>query len=264
MAGGLMIGGSLTAGAIGMAASWLLVMLLVDLPGSRAFTHESPAPSAGGTLDLIRRAAPLGLVMLMVTLSQNLPTYVIEYALGTEALGFYASVAYFLVAGRIVASAVSQSSSPRLARLLVRGNATGFRRLLHLNLLLGLGLGVAGVSISALFGKWLLGFVYGEAYAGYSLLLTLTMAASGVGFLAAFLGAALTAARKFRAMVAINVLSLTATGLLCCWAIPRFGLLGAPLAIGLALLLKVTVNMVVVEQLLRAVRPEPRAHGEHA
>jgi len=97
----------------------------------------------------------------------------------------------------------------------------------------------------------------------YGLLLVLTMAAAGVGFLAAFLGAALTAARKFRAMVAINVLSLATTGLLCVWAIPRFGLLGAPLAIGVALLFKVAVNTVLVEQLVRSVRPDLRARGEH-
>jgi len=263
MAGGLALGESLTAGAIGMATAWLAVLLLVDAPGSRAFLREAAPSTHGGTLDLVRRAAPLGLVMLMVTLSQNLPTYVIEYALGTESLGFYASVAYFLVAGRIVANAISQSSSPRLAQLLVRGNVSDFRRIMHLNLLLGLGLGVAGVSISALFGEWLLGFAYGEAYARYGLLLVLTMAAAGVGFLAAFLGAALTAARKFRAMVAINVLSLATTGLLCVWAIPRFGLLGAPLAIGVALLFKVAVNTVLVEQLVRSVRPDLRARGEH-
>jgi O-antigen/teichoic acid export membrane protein len=90
------------------------------------------------------------------------------------------------------------------------------------------------------------------------------MATAGLGFPAAFLGAALTAARRFRAMVAVNVFSLAATGLLCWWAIPLFGLLGAPLAIGIAFLLKVTVNMVVVEQFLRTVRPDLRAGDEHA
>jgi O-antigen/teichoic acid export membrane protein len=263
MAGGLVIGGSLTAGAIGMATAWLLVMASVDMPRSRHFVRWPGLWLGGGTFELIRQAAPLGLVMMMVAVSQNLPAYVIEYALGTEQLGFYASVAYFLIAGRIVSNAVSQSSSPRLARFLAQGDVPGFRRLLHLNLLLGLGLGVAGVLISALFGERLLDLVYGHAYARYDLLLICTMATAGLGFPAAFLGAALTAARRFRAMVAVNVLSLAATGLLCWWAIPLFGLLGAPLAIGIAFLLKVTVNMMVIEQFLQTVRPDLRAGDEH-
>ncbi len=264
MAGGLAIGGSLAAGAIGMAVAWLLVMATVDAPSSRRFVARPEFRLGGGTIDLIRRAAPLGLVMLMLAISQNIPAYMIEYALGTEQLGFYASVAYFLIAGRVVSNAVSQSSSPRLARFLVHGDVSGFRRLLHLNLLLGFGLGVAGVVISTLIGEQLLGLVYGQAYVGYGLLLICTMAAAGLGFPAVFLGAALTAARRFRAMVAVNVLSLAATGLLCWWAIPRFGLLGAPLAIGIAFLLKVTVNMVVVEQFLRTVRAETCASDERA
>jgi O-antigen/teichoic acid export membrane protein len=264
MAGGLAIGGSLTAGAIGMAACWLLVMASVDIPRSHRFAEWPELRLRGGAVDLIRRAAPLGLVMVMVAISQNLPAYVIEYAHGTEALGFYASVAYFLVGGRILANAVAQSSSPRLAHFLVRGDVSGFRRLLHLNLLLGFGLGVAGVLISTLFGEWLLGLVYGQAYARYGSLLNCIMAAAAFGFLAAFLGAALTAARQFRAMVALNTFSLAAMGLLCWWAIPRFGLLGAPLAIGVSFLLKVTVNMVVVEQFLRTVRPNASTGDERA
>jgi O-antigen/teichoic acid export membrane protein len=264
MAGGLAIGGSLEAGATGMAAAWLLVIAVVDVPGSRRFAGWPGLRLGRSTIDLIRRAAPLGLVMMMLAISQSIPTYVIEYALGTEQLGFYASVAYFLVAGRIVSNAVSQSSSPRLARFLVQRNAPAFRRLLHMNLLLGLTLGVAGVLVSILLGEQLLGLVYGQAYARYGLLLTCTMAAAGLGFMAAFLGAALTAARRFGAMVTMNLLSLVATGLLCWWAIPLFGLLGAPLAVGMAFLLKVTVNMVVVEQFLRTWCPEPCAGAEHA
>ena len=264
MAGGLEIGGSLEAGAAGVAMAWLLVLVLVDLPRGYRFVSWPELRLSRRTVDLMLRAAPLGLVMMMISVSQNLPVYVIEYALGTEQLGFYASVAYFLVAGRIVANAVSQSSSPRLAHFLARADATGFRGLLRQNLLVGLGLGVAGVLASAVFGAQLLGVVYGQSYAAYGGLLTWTSAAAGLGFLSAFLGAALTAARRFRAMVAVNVLSLVATGLICWWAIPRFGLVGAPLAVGAAFLVKVAVNAVVVERFLRSLHPEQGASEESA
>jgi O-antigen/teichoic acid export membrane protein len=264
MAGGLVIGGSLAAGAAGMAFGWLLVAATVDAPRSRRFAARPELRLGSEAFNLIRRAAPLGLVMVMLAISQNIPAYVIEYSHGTEQLGFYASVAYFLIGGRIISSAVSQSSSPRLAHFLAQGDASGFRRLLHLNLLLGFGLGLAGVAISALIGEQLLGLVYGQAYAEYKVLLICTMAAAGLGFPAAFVGAALTAARKFRAMVAVNALSLAVTASLCWWAIPRFGLLGAPLAVGIVFLLKVTLNMVVIEQFLKTVRMEPRTPNERA
>jgi O-antigen/teichoic acid export membrane protein len=243
--------GSTARAATSLAAAWLAVLLVHDLPRARRFVGALSLDLARESFALARRAAPLGLVMAMLALSHNLPIYAIQRRLGAEALGFYAAVAYFFLAGRMLVDAVSQSMSPALAVCVLRGDGAGFRRLLMRGLALGLGIGVAGVLVAHGLGGWLLRLVYGPPFQEYQILFVASMAAAALGFEASFLGVALTASRRLRALVVSNVVALAVMGVACAVAIPRLGLLGAPAAIALATGIKILANAVVLRDVLR-------------
>jgi O-antigen/teichoic acid export membrane protein len=247
----LAAGLSVASAAWALAAIWLAVLLTHDLPRARRFTRAFRPEIARKSLILARMAAPLGLVMVMLSLSYGLPIYTIQHLLGPEALGFYAAIAYFVVAGRMIVDAVSQSMSPALAVCAQRGDAAGFRRLLGRSLAMGLAIGIAGVIGAQAVGGWLLRLLYGPPFEEYHGLLVASMAAAAIGFEVSFLGVALTASRRLRALVGSNVVALLVTGLVCLLAIPRLGLLGAPLAIALASASKLLWNAVVVHDVLR-------------
>src|SRR5690606_15019377 len=96
------------------------------------------------SIELTSIAFPLGLVMLLLSLNTNLPRYFIQHEYGERALGFYSAIAYLMIAGTIVVSALGQSASPRLARQYAEGNLSAYKRLLSKLILVGIGLGVAG------------------------------------------------------------------------------------------------------------------------
>ena len=99
-------------------------MLLYDLPrsGFPPIARRSAAP-------VIRAALPLGIVLMLTSLTANLPRYSIERHLGTRELGLFAAVASFVTVGTTIANALGQSATTRLARLFEQGEFRAFRRL---------------------------------------------------------------------------------------------------------------------------------------
>lgn len=176
-------------------------------------------------------AAPLGIVMMFNSLNTNIPRYLLERSFGERELGIFAAMAYLMVAGTTVISALGQSASPRLAKQFAGQDIIGFRRLLFKLIFIGIVCGLLGVLVVFLGGKEILTHLYGSEYGEYADVLILIMIASGLSYVSSFLGVALTAARHFKIQIPITILSfvviLTASWVL----VPESGMKGA--AIGL-------------------------------
>ena len=160
---------------------------------------------------------PLGVVMVLVNLNTNIPRYFVEHYLGEAALGYFAAMAYMMVAGYTVMGALGQSASPRLAKYHV-SNPRGYRRLLGRMLLLAIGVGATGVLVAALWGRPLLTLVYRRDYAQHADVFVWIMIAAAISYVSSMLGYGMTAARIFRAQVPIfaaSALGITLPCLLC-------------------------------------------------
>lgn len=228
----LLLGGSLSLAVLALVFSWLLVFLFHDLPRLLAilarrnerleWTGDRPA-----VRKLIRLALPMGVVVLLISLSSNLPRYLIERQVGEAALGIFSALAYLMVAGGQVSLALWQSVIPRFSTFLAEGDTRAFRslflKLSGIALLLGLG----GFLIALLLGKPLLGFLYGTDYARESSLFVWLMLGAGLSYQSSLFGTAITAARKFDIQLPMNLFFLALTALLSFWLIPRYHLLGA-------------------------------------
>jgi O-antigen/teichoic acid export membrane protein len=113
-------------GTLGLVAAWTLVLFAYDLPlaakvlGGWKFLR--PVFRAGTSLRLLRTALPLGLVMMIVSLTNNVPRYFVERDLGARDLGFFAALSAVTAAGVTVVGALGQSATPRMARLFANGD----------------------------------------------------------------------------------------------------------------------------------------------
>ena len=67
-------------------------------------------------------------------------------------LGFYAAMAYLMVAGTIVVAALGQSSAPRLSQYYALGNRDAFTSLLATTVCIGFGLGLVSKAIEPFWG----------------------------------------------------------------------------------------------------------------
>jgi O-antigen/teichoic acid export membrane protein len=201
-------------------------------------------------------SAPLGVVMLLLSLNANIPRYLLQRYNGEAALGYFAAMAYMVVASNTVISALGQSAAPRFARSYV-GDRPAFVLLLSKMVWLAAGLGVSGVLVVATWGRQILGFVYQPDYGDHADVFLLLTVAGSADLLASALGYSFTATRRFASYLlpyAFNTVAGFAIGL---FLIPTLGLRGAAFT-GLAISLS---QLLAVSLLLRRALTIPRSQN---
>jgi O-antigen/teichoic acid export membrane protein len=274
LAATIAITGRVFYGILAVACGRLVVLALFDLRSARNELARGVNSSRSGKglpsfappsikprweprriLSLARVALPLGVVMMLVVLSTNIPRYFVESYLDQSALGIFGAIGYLSVAGTMAVGALGDSVTPRLARDYAQGRRREFG--IYVLRLAGLGalLGAAGVLVSLLAGRPLLGLLYGPAYAERSDILILTMMAAGVGYVASFSGYAVTAARYFKAQLPLFAAVVLVTAVGCWWLVPTWGLRGAAVALGLSALTQLVGSALILSYALRANRP---------
>ena len=254
--------GSVLIGCLGVAAAWATVLAAYDLGAAGRVTRGCPRGSLVSGVraqvqwqwtrlsQLALLAAPLGVVMMLLSLNVNIPRYVIQHYAGERSLGIFAAVAYVMVAGTTVVSALGQSASPRLAQHYARGDVAAFRHLMGRLVLIGAGLGAAGVLVATLFGRQILSTLFRPEYANATNVLIWMMTAAAISYVASFFGYGLTAARRFRAstdVLAVTV-STTAAALML---VPGQGLAGAAWAVVVGAVVQLTGSGLILWHTIR-------------
>jgi O-antigen/teichoic acid export membrane protein len=244
-------------GVVGLATAWGLVMVLYDLQ-SGWFILKTMAQSSecsiqttklrnesiwphwcfSTLIQLARLALPLGLVMMLMSLNNNVPRYFIKHSFGERELGIFAALASTTGIGIIVIYALGHSASPRLAKYYVAGNKAAFLSLLVKLVILGAIIGAAGIVLVLLGGKPLITLLFGPAYAEHMDVLLWLMIAGSISFVAHYITTGITAAQYLRIQTPIYALATMSSVIACFWLIPALGLKGAALALLLAALVQ--------------------------
>lgn len=258
---GLLLSKNILIAATGMMCASFLTWLIYDRPHVRQVVGDEvatvPEWHPRAMVKLFWVALPLGLTTALVSLNSNIPRYLIEYFLDKKHVGYYASIAYFVLVTRLVIGSLGRAASPRLA-ILFRKSRRRYLVLVLKLVVIALALGAVNVSLALAIGEPFLRIVYNEEYARYSHILVILLGASGIGYVNSFLGTAISAARFFTIQPFISgtgVLTSLAAGLLL---IPAYGLDGAAWAAVCTISLAVLINVCVVVYLYRhAPAPEP-------
>jgi O-antigen/teichoic acid export membrane protein len=251
--------GNLLASLLAQACAWGVVVVLHDVPVRRGLATGEVSPAQRLEWrrlgDLARLSLPLGFVMLLVSLNTNLPRYVIERWLGARELGVFAALASALTAGQLVVNALGQSAAPRLSRLgvLAETDQQPFKQLLRKLLIVAGALGGTGVATAWLLGAPVVAMLFTPEYATSVSVLVWIMVAAGIGYLASFLGNAMTALREFRIQVPLLVVTCSVTLGLSLFLVPRHGLIGAAWALVGAATVQMAASGAMILKALRAV-----------
>ncbi len=280
---GVWLSGSAIAGVLGMVLAWSTVLIGHDLRQSaqlltsssvdinrvsinrlgNALAQLKPNWNGSKLWPLIQLALPLGLVMMLFSLSANLPSYFIVASLGKQVgnqaeaeLGIFNAIAYLMVAGNIIVGALGDSASPRLAKYYASGDRSAYGLLL--GRLIGIGgvLGAGVLAIAMIGGGPLLSLLYSPAYAQRQTLFIWLMAGSGIQYVASFLGYGITAARYFKVQIPISLTSTICLTAACLWLIPAQGLIGAAIALLIGAVAKLLISGAVILYAL-SVQPTP-------
>jgi O-antigen/teichoic acid export membrane protein len=256
LSAGVVMTGNLIVGVLGYAIGSLFPLVSYVVPqgmhmlcGSGTFAGRSLFRWRTDVIwRLARTALPLGIVMLLISLNTNIPRYFIEAEVGSHGLGIFAALAYLIVAGGTVVSAIGQAVSPRLAQYYASGRTDQFRSMLMKLMAVGVAIGLLGALIATVAGRPLVTFVYTAEYAEYIDVLIVLALAAGIIFAASFAGYGMTATRSFGVQVPI-FLVVVLVGALSSWIlIPRMGLIGAGYVTCLTALVQLVGAYIVVRR----------------
>ena len=107
-------------------------------------------------LSLAWLSLPLGLVMMLLVLSNYIPRYFVANFSGEAALGIFGAIGYLSIAGTMAVGALGESAVPRLARCYAQGQTAAFALLLLKLAAIGGAIGAAGIAIALVAGPQIL------------------------------------------------------------------------------------------------------------
>jgi O-antigen/teichoic acid export membrane protein len=178
---------------------------------------------------LTKQSLPLGIVVLLISLIDNVPKYFIEYHIGTIELGYYTSIVYITIIGSTIINAFGQASMTRLSFYFQQKNIAQFLKLqiqlIVFTVILGLGL-LSGVYI---IGDKLLVLLYNDDFAHYFDVFKNIMIGAIFLYISSILGYGITAARYFKIQPLILGLVLLFNALLSYFLVKN-GIFGISLA----------------------------------
>jgi len=265
LAAGVYLTHSVLWATLGLALTWALVMAgydigsaIVVLRPSQTARTDGPGPHAlwpmwdlRSLVALAWLALPAGIVMALLSLSVNTPRLFVAHYLGTDELAIFASMAYVLVAGATLTTALGQAAAPRLSQYFAAGNVRAFRALLTKLLGIGVVLGGAGVLVGLVAGRAVLTLLYRPSYAGHVDAFVWLLVAAGLEYIASFLGYALTAARYLRIQVPIFIVVIAFMLAAGPFIIPAHGMVGAAWVFGGSFVLQIPLEGVVIVYALK-------------
>lgn len=237
MAGAWLLGGDIPAAAAGAALGSLAGLgyayarTSTDPEVRRDAAAPPTAESWGRVGRLAIEAAPLGVIILLVSLQQNVPRYFIQHYWGPSALGLFAAANQLTTAGGLVVGALGSAASPRLAALFGLGESRPFVTLTRKLALGGAVLGIAGVALSALVGRQVLMILFRPEFGEGAPVLVVLSAAAGFGFVATLYGYALTSVRSIVIQPMVLAVTLTLLVVTSAFLVPAHGAAGAAWAV---------------------------------
>ena len=250
---------SVVLASAALCVAWSVVFFAYDLQvarrilghGSRYLTWQPEA-----LRKLAKLAAPVGVVMALVSLNANIPRYAVERYRGSSELGIFAALAYLVVAVGLIVNALGQSAIVRMSRSFASGDTKQFVRLLSRMALLGVGLAAVGIALAAVFGRVALRLLYGPEYATHLNLLLLLIGTSGLTAAASFLGCGMSAARHFREQLPVTIATVATCALFAYLLTPRWGMMGAAIAITLSAITQIAGSLIVLSKAIRKAKAQ--------
>lgn len=234
---------SLSLATLALALATGATLIVYDLPAlRRILLREQDADRIRGffpslavrtaeVVPLLRSALPLGVVLLLISLSGNVPRYVLESSVGLAELGIFAALTQLISAGAVVVSAAANAASPRLAKYYNAHEPEKFFRLLRRLYGVVAAIGIAGALLSVLGGAYILQFLAGPSFAAHAGLLVPLTIGGCLTFAGSVTGVGLTAAGAHFAQLPLAVLVLLVAVCASWLLIPSLELHGAALAI---------------------------------
>ncbi len=255
--------GSVVHATTAVACAWFLLLVSFDAPRVRKLLRQTAqpaevAPAIASWRPLIRMAGPLGIAMVLNSLGQNIPRYVLEAGRGRAALGVYAAASYFFLVGARLTMATADAILPRLSKL-ANTDLDAFTRMLWKAVIPIVLLGIVLALLAIPLAQPLLVRLYGRAYAAGAAALVIVFLASSLHCIACIFQVALMALRQIYVQVGIVAAGTLSALLVSAALVSSLGGTGAAIGLAAGLGLQAVLSGVFTFAKLRSINEAPVA-----
>jgi O-antigen/teichoic acid export membrane protein len=228
---------SLVCAISGLVISRIIVLTCYDVPVSKKLLrkngycgHVIPRWHLSVIWRLFKMTVPLGLVAWLSALFISIPRLFLDKFSGRQEVGYFVAISSLLAAGTLIATALTQTVGPRLAKY-YEENIKAYEVLLLKLVVLGIGLGITGIVIAVFAGKLILTILFRAEYGQYNNVLVILAIAGLLLILFSFMNVGLTAARRFLIQVPLYIICAVVCGVSAICLVPRYGMFGAAISL---------------------------------
>ncbi len=218
--------GSLWVGVALTAAVWLVQVAVRDLP-TAPLRGEVPV----GRVEVARlwwEMAPLGVVGMLVSLNQSVVRVALDASVGLAALGVFATTAYLVRSGSVLAQAIGGAAAPRLRA--AHGLPGARRGVAARNAVRGLAVGVVLWVVGVAVGPLVLPLLFGPEMDPGRAVLAAVLAAGPPLFASTAIATSAVSTGNHGSYATAVLVSLIVTAAAAVALVPPFGLVGGGLA----------------------------------
>lgn len=197
------------------------------------------------SLTIYKKYWPISVSILFSAMFVYIPNYTLEYFTGTESVGHFAAISYFLVAGGIIIHSLSQAVTPKLSHLYHQRKYSAFIRTTQILMLAGASIGLIGLGFAHFIGEWLLRLIYNDAIALLTDELQLIIIASMIRYSYNFLGSALNALKCFNQQALVYGTGSLMLLISCIILVPSLGTKGAAISMIIACAVEMLIMCII-------------------
>src|SRR5699024_5995682 len=178
--------------------------------------------------ELLKIGLPLGVSMMLISLTANIPKYMLEFFESAEVLGYFSAITYVLVIGNLVMKSISQNFLPKLSNEYLKKDVVSFNKYIFKYLTTAsILLGILFITGTYLFGEFFLTIVYGSNFAGYVEILIVASYAMAINFIGWNFDTGLMSIRSIKIQPIISITTVILSTIFGFILIYNYGIKGA-------------------------------------
>jgi O-antigen/teichoic acid export membrane protein len=245
------ISNSLIMSLLALILSWILVLVVYDIKNAKHITRTIPILDKGVMYKVFILTFPLGVYHMLGSLNTNIPRYLLEMTEGEAVLGYFAALAYVVIAGDTILIALGQTATPSLSKYFISKNRTKFYSLLTKISAFGFLLGCIGLTGAYLFGEEIITILYSSEYSSHTDVFLLIVIAAVIKFTGTSLNYAITSAQYFKIQPYVGIILILVSVSVGYNFINEFGIIGAGYTLIVTAAVQLIISLLILAHIYR-------------
>lgn len=222
------------------------IVCCYDRLRARELSSDTTPVKSDKVKKLLRTCFPLALFGLLFNTMGQAPRYFLELLLGTEMLGYYASVAMPVTIVQVSASFIFSPLTTPLAKQFDSRDRNGFKKTMLKVICAVAVLSICALGAAVLLGDWALLFLFGNSIASYTYLIVPLVLSGILLAFSWFLSTVVTIIRELKRLLAASIASFATVVIGSTPMINTFGMNGASYILIVAMLVFIVLNATII------------------